>query len=183
LYEGAIRVPLILWRPGVLPRGRVVAFPVRTLDLSPTILDLLGRPSLEAPHAHTLRGAIEGPPDPTPPGADAETSGPRLARGGAALRALRDARYKLIDAPRAELYDLERDPGETRTLLGDEPRIAQALRTELERVTAGSQGAMSVRPVDNEALEKLEALGYLGAGADTAARDARTEGNDPQDLS
>src|SRR4029453_10148705 len=58
LYEGAIPVPLTLWRPDVLPRGRVVAFPVRTLDLAPTILDLLGQPVLAAPHARSLRRAI-----------------------------------------------------------------------------------------------------------------------------
>jgi arylsulfatase A-like enzyme/Tfp pilus assembly protein PilF len=182
LYEGAIRVPLILWRPDVLPRGRVVAFPVRTLDLAPTILDLLGQPVLAAPHARSLRRAIEGRAEENPPGAYAETYVPRLAMGGAVLRALRDPRYKLIDAPRPELYDLSRDPGETRNLYGDEPRIVQALRAELQRVTAGGQGAMSTRAVDQEAVEKLEALGYIGAGGDPAAAAPEGEGKDPKDL-
>src|SRR5262249_26605670 len=66
LYEGAIRVPLILWRPGVLPAGCVVASPVRTLDVAPTILDVLGEPPLSAPHARSLRAAIDGRA-PTPP--------------------------------------------------------------------------------------------------------------------
>jgi arylsulfatase A-like enzyme/Tfp pilus assembly protein PilF len=182
LYEGAIRVPMILWRPGLLPGGRVVAFPVRALDLSPTILDFLGQGRLEAPHALSLRPAIEGRADPAPPAVYAETYVPKLAMGGAALRALRDARYKLIDAPRAELYDLQRDPRETQNRFADEPKIVQALRAELQRVTAGSPGAMNVRPVDNEALEKLEALGYLGAGADAAAIGDEKEGKDPKDL-
>jgi arylsulfatase A-like enzyme/Flp pilus assembly protein TadD len=181
LYEGAIRVPMILWRPDVLPRGRVVAFPVRTLDLAPTILDVLGQPSLAAPHARSLRRAIEGRAEENPPGAYAETYVPRLAMGGAVLRALRDPRYKLIDAPRAELYDLDRDPGETRNLYAEEPRIVQALRTELHRVTAGGEGAMNVRAVDQETVEKLEALGYLGAGGDPAAA-PDGEGKDPKDL-
>ena len=34
--------------------------------------------------------------------------------GWSPLRALRDGRFKLIDAPRPELYDLERDPFEER---------------------------------------------------------------------
>jgi arylsulfatase A-like enzyme/Flp pilus assembly protein TadD len=182
LYESAIRVPLILWRPGVLPAGKVVAAPVRTLDLSPTILDILGAPPLTAPHARNLRGILDGRSPQPPFGAYAETYVPKLAMGGAALRALRDGRFKLIDAPRPELYDLARDPGETRNRFADEPRAAQALRGELDRLTAGGNGAMNVRPVDNEAVERLEALGYLGAGGDLSSVDEAEEGKDPKDL-
>ena len=46
----------------------------------------------------------------------------------APLRALRDERYKLIDAPRPELYDLQSDPGESRNLYASEPQRARALR-------------------------------------------------------
>jgi len=182
LYESAIRVPLILWRPGALPAGKVVATPVPTLDLSPTILDILGAPTLSAPHARSLRGILEGRSPEPPPAVYAETYVPKLAMGGAALRALRDERFKLIDAPRPELYDLARDPGETRNRFADEPRAAQALRGELERLTAGGSGAMNVRPVDNEAIERLEALGYLGAGVDMSSVDEGAEGKDPKDL-
>ncbi len=182
LYESAIRVPLILWRPGVLPAGRVVAPPVRTLDLSPTILDLLGAPPLAAPHARSLRAVMEGRSQEPPLAVYAETYVPKLAMGGAALRALRDERFKLIDAPRPELYDLARDPGETQNRYPDEPRAAQALRGELERLTAGGSGAMNVRPVDKETVEKLEALGYVGAGGDASPVDGSTQGKDPKDL-
>ena len=182
LYESAIRVPLILWRPGVLPAGRVIAPPVRALDLSPTILDILGAPPLAAPHARSLRAAIDGRSTEPPLAVYAETYVPKLAMGGAALRALRDERFKLIDAPRPELYDLARDPGETRNRYPDEPGTAQALRAELERLTAGGNGAMNVRPVDRETVEKLEALGYLGAGADLSSVDGREQGKDPKDL-
>jgi choline-sulfatase len=182
LYEGAIRVPLILWRPGILPAAKVVATPVRTLDLSPTILDILGAPPLAAPHARSLRAAIDGRATDPPLAVYAETYVPKLAMGGAALRALRDGRFKLIDAPRPELYDLARDPGETRNRYLDEPGTAQALRAELERLTAGGNGAMNVRPVDKETVEKLEALGYIGAGADLSSVDGSEQGKDPKDL-
>ena len=182
LYESAIRVPLILWRPGVLPAGKVVASPVRTLDLAPTILDILGEPPLAAPHARSLRGAIDGRSPERPPAVYAETYVPKFYMNGAALRALREDRYKLIDAPRPELYDLAHDPGETQNRFEDEPVIAGRLRAELERLTAGADAAMSVGPVDEEAVEKLRALGYLGARGDLARTPRHEEEKDPKDL-
>jgi Tfp pilus assembly protein PilF len=180
LYEGAIRVPLILWRPGVLPVGMVIAPPVRAMDLSPTILDILGAPPLAAPHARSLRAVIDRRSKEPPLAAYAETYVPKLAMGGAALHALRDERFKLIDAPRPELYDLARDPGETRNRYADEPQTAQGLRAELERLTVGGSRAMNVRPVDEETVKKLQALGYLGA--DPSSVDGSEQGRDPKDL-
>src|SRR4029079_7365384 len=59
LYEAAIRVPLILWRPGRLA-PRLVKEPVRTIDLAPTLLELVGAPPLKAPHARSLLPLMEG---------------------------------------------------------------------------------------------------------------------------
>jgi choline-sulfatase len=179
LYEGAIRVPLILWRPGILPAAKVLAAPVRALDLAPTILDLLGAPPLAAPHARSLRGAIEGRSERL--AAYAETYVPQLYMNGAALRTLRDERFKLIDAPRPELYDLAHDPGEAMNRLDAEPRVAAAMKAALERLTAGSPGAMSVGPLEPDAAEKLRALGYVGAG-EVPATAAGSEAKDPKDL-
>jgi arylsulfatase A-like enzyme len=47
--------------------------------------------------------------------------------GWAPLRTLRDARFKLIDAPRPELYDLARDPFEERNIVDEYPKVAAAL--------------------------------------------------------
>ena len=42
-----------------------------------------------------------------------------------------DARYHLIDGPRPELYDVVRDPAETRDILSEKPQVASAMRTAL----------------------------------------------------
>jgi arylsulfatase A-like enzyme/Flp pilus assembly protein TadD len=182
IYESAIRVPMILWRPGLLPAGRLVSEPVRTIDLAPTILDILGAPPLAARHARSLRSLIDGRSPEGPPAAYAESYVPKLYLGGAPLRALRDERFKLIDAPRPELYDLVRDPGETHNRYDDDPGTARLLTRELERLTAGSPGAMNVTPVDREATEKLRALGYLGAGVEMLTNAPGQTGRDPKDL-
>jgi tetratricopeptide (TPR) repeat protein len=97
---------------------------------------------------------------------------------GAALSALRTDRFKLIEAPRPELYDLAQDPGETRNRYADEPDTSRRLRAELERLTAGG-AAVTAGPVDGDAVEKLRALGYIGEGGDVSATGG---GKDPKDL-
>ncbi len=182
VYDSTIRVPLILRGPGLLPAGAKVGTPVRTIDLAPTLLDLLEAPPLTAPHARSLRAAIAGRSEAPPPAVYAETYVPYLYMNGAPLRAVRDERYKLIDAPRPELYDLARDPGETRDLYHDEPTVAAALRAELARLTGGVAGAMSTGPLDSAAAEKLRALGYVGAGSEPRPSSPSDGGKDPKDL-
>src|SRR6185295_438790 len=157
------RIPLILWRPGLLPQGRVVREPVRAIDLAPTLLDLLGVAGLRTPQARSLLPLVEGRAAAAPAPVYSETYLPRFYMNWAPLRTLLDGRYKLIEAPRPELYDLEADPRETRNVFGERAATAGTLRAELLALTAGSEGAMSVGTLDREALEKLAALGYLGA--------------------
>jgi arylsulfatase A-like enzyme/predicted Zn-dependent protease len=180
VYEGAIRVPLFLWRPGLVPAGRVVSDPVRLVDVAPTILGLLGAPPLEAPHARSLVPLLEGRSAGSPPPAYSETLLPKFYMNWAPLRALRDGRYKLIEAPRPELYDLATDPGESHNLYAERPQTAAAMREGLGRLAA-SGDAMSVQTLDREAMEKLAALGYIGAGAEPRVSDT-TSLADPKDF-
>jgi choline-sulfatase len=168
VYESDLRVPLILWRPGTIPAGVVVREPVRLTDLAPTVLDLVGAPPLAVPSGRTLVSAMEGGRS-DPPGVYAETLLPQFYMGWAPLRSIREERWKFIEAPRPELYDLQRDPAEMRNLYAAEPQRAAALRRELDRITGGAQGEMSVGAIDRDALEKLASLGYVGAGSSPAA--------------
>ncbi|HXY40357.1 MAG TPA: sulfatase-like hydrolase/transferase, partial [Vicinamibacteria bacterium] len=178
VYEAALRVPLILWRPGRLPAGRVVPEPVRATDLAPTLLELLGAPPLRTDDGVSLLPLVEGRSLAAAPPVYAETYLPLFYMNWAPLRAIRDARFKLIDAPRPELYDLERDPGEQANLYAAGKPTAAALRRALDRLTAGGQGAMEVGRLDRETAEKLASLGYLGAeqaGAEAEPEQARPE--------
>lgn len=181
VYESAIRVPLLLWAPRALPAGRVVDEPVRAIDLAPTLLDLLDAPPLPRAEGRSLRPLIEERREGPPPPAYSETLLPKLYMNWAPLRALRDGRYKLIDAPRPELYDLENDPAERENLVAQRPETARVLRAALERV-GGGEGAMSVGALDREALEKLAALGYLGAGHTADAGTPGEKAADPKDV-
>ncbi len=174
VYESVLRVPLILWRPGRVASGLVVETPVRATDLAPTLLELLGAPALRTSHGVSLVPLLEGRKLDAAPPVYAETYLPLFYMNWAPLRSLRDQRFKLIDAPRPELYDLVRDPGEQTNLYASDAPAARALRQALDRLTAGSEGAMEVGRLDRETAEKLAALGYLGAehATETPVRDA-----------
>jgi tetratricopeptide (TPR) repeat protein len=110
---------------------------------------------------------------------------PALANraGWSDLRALRSGRHKVIDAPRPELYDLERDPGETMNLfeerraLGD--RMLAELRAREQRFTK-TPATLPAGDIDPEARARLAALGYVGSFV-ASASDPRTDRADPKD--
>jgi arylsulfatase A-like enzyme/Tfp pilus assembly protein PilF len=189
VYDAAIRVPFILWRPGRLAPG-VVTDPVRVIDLAPTLLELVGAQGLAAPHARSLVPLMQGHRESTEiPPIYAETYLPQFYLNWAPLRTLRDDRWKYIDAPKPELYDTSSDPGERENLYAAQPATAAALRGALETLTGGSTGAMNAGAIDRETSEKLAALGYIGAGAgdavqkpNGAAPGGASQRRDPKDV-
>jgi arylsulfatase A len=135
LYEGGLRVPLIVRWPGATGAGGVNETPVISMDLTATILDAAG---VAPANDDKLDGESLRP----------------LLRGGKLERdalyfhyphfafhkanrpgsAVRSGRYKLIlryDDDSVELFDLESDPGETKNFADAEPEIAGRLQERL----------------------------------------------------
>jgi hypothetical protein len=84
------------------------------------------------------------------------------------LRAVIEGRFKYLQntlhPDRGRLFDLLRDPTERRDFSEVNPSLAQRLRALLEeRARADEEGAYQSksRPVPEETLEKLRALGYV----------------------
>jgi arylsulfatase A-like enzyme/Tfp pilus assembly protein PilF len=183
IYNSVTRVPFVIRAPYSATRGgRRVADPVRQVDVLPTALELLGAPPPAGISGVTLTPLMTGTPE---LGLDAysEAMYPLHHYGWSELRALRSGRFKIIDAPRPELYDIDRDPGEQTNLyeerraLGD--RMIAQLRSMEERFTK-TEAALPKDDVDPEARERLAALGYVGSFVATAA-DPRTSRADPKD--
>ncbi|MGE0641970.1 MAG: tetratricopeptide repeat protein, partial [Thermoanaerobaculia bacterium] len=145
-----------------------------------TVLELLGLPAWSGRDGVSLAGLFRGEKFSAPP-ALAESRRPWQSYGWAPLAAAIDGRWKLIAAPRPELYDLEADPGETRNL------YATAERKIARRLAAVLAEQPSAAPVaagrdDPETVAKLRALGYLGAGSPSANDAAIPPGlPDPKD--
>ena len=182
IYNSVTHVPFVVRAPFSQARARRVADPVRSVDLMPTALDLLGlAPPAGIPGA-SLAPLMTGTPE---LGLDAysEAMYPLHHYGWSELRALRSGRYKVIDAPRPELYDIDRDPHEatnlyeSRRALGD--RMIAQLRS-LEEGFSRTEAALPAGDVDPEARERLAALGYVGSFV-ASASDPRTGRADPKD--
>lgn len=172
VYESAIRVPLIVAWPGRLA-PRVLGAPVRLVDVAPTIAALAGVPALSGADGRDLTPLLRGGDDAlSPASAYAETYFPEFFMGWAPLRALDDGRWKYIDSPEPELYDLSADPGETNNRIASEPATARTLRRQLEE-TVRATNRSAATTLSAEAQRKLAALGYVSTPAPSSTGTAR----------
>jgi arylsulfatase A-like enzyme/tetratricopeptide (TPR) repeat protein len=116
LYDATLRVPIVLRVPGLTVRDRSIPEPVRLFDLAPTLLDLLKLAAPRPMEGTSLTALLdpEGTLPPLPARSEAVLASNWL--GAPARVAVRASGFKLIRGSTLELYDLRRDPGETRNL-------------------------------------------------------------------
>jgi arylsulfatase A-like enzyme/cytochrome c-type biogenesis protein CcmH/NrfG len=164
VYNATLHVPVIIRLPGSSP-AKIVPELVNLADLMPTVLHALKIdvpsqvqgvnliPLMAAKTAEESRSLY------------AETFLPRLHFNWSELRAVETEKYHFIDAPKPELYDLSRDPGETQNLLGEKKAVAEELRARLatliSQYSAGPELAQKTG-LDPALMERLKSLGYAG---------------------
>jgi arylsulfatase A-like enzyme len=139
VYEGGLRVPGIIEWPAIIRTPRVTHYPASTMDLFPTVVDLLDLPddSLVQPvDGISLVPLLHAKSD------TAEKETPELAQRAKPIpfrfgrqAAIVDNRHKLVttnlDQANFALYDLVDDPAEARDLTADQPELAARLKKEL----------------------------------------------------
>jgi len=167
LFQELVRVPLICWRPGVLPAGRRIDVPVQSVDLMPTLIGAAGADPEKIPEIEgvnlwpALRG---GRPLPSRSWVFCE-----VFHGSHFARALIDGDFKVIHArhdqdERTLLYDLAQDPAERNDLARAMPDRTQEMvsrMNDLQRELAAKQKQSALRPIDTGTLERLKSLGYV----------------------
>jgi choline-sulfatase len=186
VYEGALRVPLIMRVPHATGVPRQVDLPVSLIDIVPTVLSLVGAEIPRAVQGIDLspwlagRGAGGGRP------LYAETVTPTRYYGANSLLAVVEGGWKYIETSRPELYDLRSDPAESVNLLAREPARADALGKSLVAILAAAGRAPGPAPesaaLDEESRQRLSALGYLGRGGDVSSNGFDRSKEDPKDL-
>lgn len=144
LYEGGIRVPMIVSWPGGGKAGLASEEPVISTDFYPSILEMVGLPSMPEQHADgkSFVGALKG---------EQISRGPIFwhfphysnhgmqSPGGA----IRDGDFKVLDYfenGSVQLFDLKNDPGEQNNLSESQPTRARELQARLNqwRETVGA---------------------------------------------
>jgi arylsulfatase A-like enzyme len=135
LYEGGLRIPLIVRWPGRVAAGRVTDTPVINTDWLPTLLELIGAKVETGFDGVSIVPLLLGKGR-MKPRALAWHFPHYTNQGGQPAGAWREGDWKLIEHYedcRLELFHLGRDPGETRDLGRREPRRARRLQAELAR--------------------------------------------------
>ncbi|MFC7624679.1 sulfatase [Microlunatus sp. GCM10028923] len=131
MYESSVRVPAIVWGPGVAAGQQIDAL-TAMMDLGPTVLELAG---LEVPHwmeAQSLLPALRGDAWPGREHVFSEHARDMILTGTDLMTMVRDDRWKyveFVDSDQGQLFDLDADPDELRTLW-DAPADSEAGRAK-----------------------------------------------------
>ncbi len=131
LYEGGLRVPGIIEWPAQIKKARVTAVPACTMDIAPTLVEIVGLPSetlLPTLDGISLKPLLEGEEFSRP-----QPIGFRY-RGGSALT---DGEFKILalsnrQRTNYELYNLKEDKKETKNLRTAEPEVFAKLKAKLD---------------------------------------------------
>lgn len=180
LYRSTIQTPLIIKRPGGDNAGQRVATSVQHIDLAPTILEMTGLAADPALTGRSLLPVLDGGSSLPPAAIYAEAMSPRYHFGWSELYALTDDRYRLIRAPRDELFDLSTDPGETRSIVSERSQVHAAMRTALDGLMAGAT-VSTPSAVSAADRQRLAALGYVGSQTTTSSTGTDSALADPKD--
>lgn len=184
-YESTIRVPFIVRMPGGLAGNRVDE-PISIVDVMPTTLALLGIPASESLDGVDLTSLLTE-------NDNTETADRYLycestfptRYNCSPIRGLTQGKWKYLHSAASELFDLEKDPGETTNLVDEEPQIANDLDRQLREMFAARrpiESSTDLDASDQPDAEKLRSLSYVGGGRveDADSYEGNPDADDPK---
>ncbi len=138
MYEGGLRVPGIIEWPARIPEGRVTDYPAGTIDMFPTIAEIVGLPDdcrLQPQDGISLVPVIDG---------EQEKRNGYLPFRHNERGVLTGDRYKIISQEgEYELYDLLEDQNETTNLIDAKPEVAKELIAKYEAFDASLEASVA----------------------------------------
>jgi len=133
VYEGGLRIPLIVRWPGHVPAGKVVDDAVVNTDWVPTLLDLVRQPVPAGLDGVSIAALLTG--HGALPARKFFWHFPHYTnQGSRPSGAVRDGSWMMVeyyDEGKAELYDLREDMGEAQDLAGSQPERVNQMRAAL----------------------------------------------------
>jgi arylsulfatase A-like enzyme/Flp pilus assembly protein TadD len=182
LYNATLHVPVIIHLPK--DSARLVNDLVSLADLMPTILAALKLDIPTQVQGRSLLPLMTPRRDEDSRGLYAETFLPRLHFNWSELRSVETENYQFIDAPKPELYDLSKDPGETLNLYAEKTAVADELRVRLSKLVrqySADQELAQKTGLDPALMERLKSLGYAGFSGGGNSTTAASSLPDPKD--
>ncbi len=186
IYNATMHVPLIIRLPENAA-ARTVADPVSLVDLTPTVLSAVGLEIPSQVQGRSLLPELRGDlavRDRAERTLYEETFLPRIHFNWSELRGSENTKYHFIDAPRPELYDLAKDPGEVHNLFPEKKAVAGEMRSKLAGLirdySAGKELAEKTG-LDPALMERLKALGYAGFSGGSDPTISSRDLPDPKD--
>lgn len=182
IYQSSMWLPLIMhWPAGSGAQPAQVAEPASLMDVAPTILQFVGIPPPPEFQGRSLLELLHV----ASPNPEREIYSESLYAhnhfGCSSLRSLRVGRYKYIQAPKPELYDLAADPHETTNIYTQHQSLGLASGERLaglrSRFRADHPGA--AKALDPETVARLGSLGYVALSSQHS--DSPESGADPKD--
>jgi arylsulfatase A-like enzyme/Flp pilus assembly protein TadD len=183
IYNATLQVPLIFRVPQGKPTKQISA-QVSLTDIMPTVLQILKVDTPSQVQGRSLLPLMDGKKSNAPSSLYAETFLPRLHFNWSELRGVETGNYHFIDAPKPELYDLSKDPGETRNLLPQKKAVGEEMQVKLAKLireySAGQEMAQKTG-LDPALMERLKSLGYAGFSGGGSPTISNRELPDPKD--
>jgi len=171
-YDSTLHVPFIMHVPGG-PAGMLVKESVGHVDVMPTILSMLELPTGESDQevsGRDLSPLISGLKYEPSRAYYSETFLPYYTYGWEKLRVMRKGRWKFIEAPESELYDLLKDPRELSNVFAKHDDISHDMQRDLNEWLADKEADNEASlSLDSDELAKLRSLGYLSVGSGKVA--------------
>lgn len=167
VYDSTLLVPFILIREGVIAPGLTAEAQCSTVDLAPTAVVLAGLSPPDTWQGKSHAEALTGGPHEKSPGRPCyiETYRSRYSYSWSELVGIRHDGWKMIRAPRPELYNLSADPEEMENLYGVLPEKASDMESALDTLLASIEGPFKNLPpaetLDRTKIEMLKTLGYV----------------------
>lgn len=164
IYNTTLHVPLII-KPSASIKftNRVVKKDVSLVDLMPTLLGILNSPIPPKVQGKNLAGMVLRGTEIEASPLYSETYLPRIHFNWSELRGMSAGNYHFIDAPKPELFDRVKDPGEVHNLYVDKEAVGAEMRGQLtatiRRFTTEHEMAQK-STLDPQLADRLRSLGY-----------------------
>lgn len=159
LYEGGIRVPMLMKWPGKIKENTKTDTPIISTDFFPTMLEMANLPAEPKNHVdgYSFTSVLEGK--------EYERKElfwhyPHYEGGFEPATAIRSGKWKLIEfyeEKKVELYDLSADVGEYKNLVSKYPEEAEKLQ---KRIHEWRKEVNAAEPTPNPNFNPFESQNY-----------------------